>query len=520
MKHKKILFCLLSLASGWWSASADVAIQDTITDNHIVYPASMDTDVNLLKNNWYMRRYAVLDSVAQRRTGTTPTDAVYKQRLQRLPNVIEMPFNSIVRSYIEMYANRKPELVEQMLGMSIYYMPMFEEALEKYQLPSELKYLPVIESALNPNAVSKAGAAGLWQFMTATATGEGLEVNSLIDERRDPIASSDAAAHYLKTLYGIYNDWPLAIAAYNCGPGNVNKAIKRAGDVYDYWAIYKFLPEETRGYVPAFIAANYIMNYYAEHGISHALARRPIITDTVHVNQKVHFQQISDVMGIPIEELRSLNPQYRQDIIPGHIKPYHLILPSVQAYCYVANEDTIINHNRSQFFTRDEVEPYTPASSLVASSSSSASSSSPKTHIVKKGETLKSIATKYGVTVESIRSANNLSSTKVKTGTKLTIYTDGTLTASASTSKTGSASASAKTAAAANKPATSTTSKKTSTTKKQSTTASTTTHTVKAGESLERIARKYGVSVESIKKANGLKSNMIHPKDKLKIPKK
>lgn len=244
--------------------------------------------------NWYLQNYAVLNENMSNTPNIDATDEVYIQRLSKIPTDIEMPYNQVVRSYINMYTQRRRQLVENMLGMSLYYMPIFEEALERKGLPLELRYLPVIESALNPDAVSRAGATGLWQFMLPTARGLGLEVNTLVDERRDPYASSEAAASYLKQLYEMYHDWSLAIAAYNCGPGNVNKALRRAGgENKDFWAIYYLLPQETRGYVPAFIAANYVMTYYNEHNISPALARRPIITDSIHIAKRVHFKQIS-----------------------------------------------------------------------------------------------------------------------------------------------------------------------------------------------------------------------------------
>ncbi len=518
-----------------------LSAKDTITDSNIIFPPSFSTETKNLHENWYLQRYTVLDSIAAFSSGIPASDKVYKERLQKLPNIIEMPYNSVVKAYIEMYALRKQALVEQMLGMSLYYMPIFEEACEKYQAPLELKYLPVIESALNPNAISRAGACGLWQFMPATAQGEGLEISTLVDERRDPIASSDAAVKYLLKLHNIYNDWTLAIAAYNCGPGNVNKAIQRAGDVKDYWAIYPFLPQETRGYVPAFIAANYIMNYYPEHGISHALARKPIVTDTVHVTQRVHFQQISDVLGIPMEELRILNPQYRQDIIPGHIRPYALILPSVQAYCYVANEDSIIAHDRGKYFGREEVEP-SDGKIRKSANGNYVEELVIKKHKVKKGETLKTIAKKYGVTVESIRKVNNLSSSRVKTGRVLTIHTyerkyvstdSVAVPTTNAPNEIAQETAPQATEVAEETPAVADTkkvepkkvepkkteTKKASNTKKTST-ASTTTHTVKSGESLYRIAVKYGTTVDAIKKANSLKSDNIHPGQKLKIPKK
>lgn len=510
MNHK-LAIALLTAAAVMPAAAQSPS--DTITDNNIIFPPSFSAQTQDLHENWYMQRYAALDDKASRRTGEQPSDEVYKDRLQRLPNIIEMPFNQVVKAYIEMYANRKPELVEKVLGMSLYYMPIFEEALEKYQAPTELKYLPVIESALDPNAVSKAGASGLWQFMSGTATGEGLEVNSLVDERRDPILSSERAVQYLQKLHDMYGDWTLAIAAYNCGPGNVNKAIQRAGGSKDYWVIYPFLPQETRGYVPAFIAANYIMNYYPEHGISHVLARKPIVTDTVHVSKRVHFQQISDVLGIPMDELRILNPQYRADIIPGNIRPYPLILPSMQAYCYVANEDSVIMHDRARYFGRDEV---VPGDGSVRQGADGVEDLVVKHHTVKTGETLKTIARKYGVTVESIRNANNLSSTKVKRGTVLTINTYVSRDSASDTVAAGAASSKAAAAKAT------TSAKKAATAKntKAKAAAKTKTYTVRSGDSLDKIARRHGVTVKALMQANGLKNTTIHPKQKLKIPSK
>lgn len=542
------------------SAAACVCAQteptacDTIVDKQIVFPSSFDTDFNSLQENWYMQRYAVLDSCARVAVKESASDEVYISRLQRLPTVIEMPYNSVVKQYIEMYANKKPELVEKMLGMSLYYMPIFENALEKHQVPQELKYLPIVESALNPNAVSKAGAGGLWQFMPSTAVGEGLEVNSLVDERRDPIASSDAAAAYLKKLYTIYNDWTLAIAAYNCGPGNVNKAIKKAGDKKDYWEIYFFLPAETRGYVPAFIAANYIMTYFPEHGISHALARRPMVTDTVHINKRVHFQQIADVLDVPIDEIRVLNPQFRADIVPGNIRPYPLTLPSVQAYCYAANEDSIINYQAEKFNPRPVVEPGYTVSNEIKTDGRGQYTEETTTlyHKVKSGETLKSIAQKYGVTAQSIRQANNLSSSRVRTGKQLRInivtkkyipegdaLSDSVAIVSQPADSTDTISAGNAQLVTENleivtetvppvveqkpvqKPTT--TPGKTSAPKQnkpKATPAAQKTYKVKKGDTLGKIASMHGVTVNDIKKANGLNSDRIQIGQSLKIPQK
>lgn len=547
MKTNKILALLLLSAASLTGHAAPpgsiLSLGDNLHEIPIVYPESFETDVKKMQENWYLRNYADIDSMADSRSTVTATDAEIIERLSQLPTVIEMPFNSVVRNYIDMYANRRRQLVENMLGMSLYYMPIFESALDRYNMPLELKYLPVIESALNPVAVSRAGATGLWQFMLATAQGEGLEVNSVVDERRDPYRSSDAAARYLKKLYDIFGDWSLAIASYNCGPGNVTKAIRRAGfNAKDFWAIYPYLPSETRGYVPAFIAANYIMTYYDKHNISPALARKPIVTDTIHVTKRVHFQQISDVMGIPMDELRILNPQYRTDLIPGDIKPYSLVLPSLQAFAYLSNEDSIVNHNAALYARRDVVEPGTRQG--VDQGGEYVEELVVKYHTVKRGETLSSIAKKYGVTTASIRSANKIGN-KVRRGQRLKIntYQRRYVTPSAA-AQTDSATVPADTtvviAAVNDSIATDSTAAtdrvssamNTSTQQQAQNTQQvqkqpkqpaqeqpkTRTHKVKRGESLSKIASRYGVTVKAIKEANGLKNDNIQAGQRLKIP--
>lgn len=408
--HNITAALLISLTAAGATASDILSVRDTITDPHIIYPESFEADTHLMMQNWYMQNYTEL-ARGDYGTGSAvePTDEELVQRLMSMPAVIEMPFNSVVKSYIKMYVDRRRSLVENMLGMSTYYMPIFEQALEQEGVPLELKYLPIIESALNPNAVSRAGATGLWQFMLPTARGLGMEINSLVDERRDPIRSSQMAARYLKQLHDIYGDWSLAIAAYNCGPGNVNKALRRAGEggKKDFWEIYPFLPQETRGYVPGFIAANYAMNYYDKHNISPALARRPIITDSVYVKKRVHFQQIADVLNIPIEEIRTLNPQYRQDVIPGDIKAYPLVLPSHQALCYIISEDSIVAHDAEKYTRRGIVEPST-GSSKVSDDGKYIITEEIKFHKVKKGDTFSGLARRYGVTAASIKKANGI----------------------------------------------------------------------------------------------------------------
>ena len=425
-----VTICTLALTSVTaWSRQNVNTIKENIVDNSIVFPESFETDTKALMNNWYLKNYTVLDSYVENSKSETVSDEVYIKRLRALPVTIEMPFNSVVKTYIEMYTQRRRTLVEEMLGMSLYYMPIFEQALEKEGLPLELKYLPVIESALNPDAVSRVGATGLWQFMISTAKGLGLEVNSLVDERRDPYRASEKAAVYLKNLYNIYHDWSLVIAAYNCGPGNVNKALRRAGGSgKDFWAIYPYLPKETRGYVPAFIAANYVMTYFKNHNISPSLAKKPLLTDTIAVNQRINFNQISKVLNMPIDELRVLNPQFRRDVIPGDTHSYSLCLPTHQVYSFIMSKDSILNYRTDLYGRRDVVEPATITDSKDIQGVEGVDFTY-ETHTVthwqkvRRGETLAKIAGKYGVTSSSIKRANGLRKSSVKRGQSLKIVT-------------------------------------------------------------------------------------------------
>lgn len=493
--YKKIFVALLA----WGSISAPlyadaVAPEVTapvdslsaLTDSVTVYPESFEEDVHNLFSDWYMRQYAVVDEKCQEESVNVDyPDSVYIRRLSQIPSVIELPYNRIVRQYIDMYVQKRRPMVSRMLGLSAYYMPIFEEALERENMPLELKYLPVIESALQPKATSRMGAAGLWQFMVGTGKHLGMEINSLVDERRDPIVSSAMAARFLKDLYRIYHDWTLVIAAYNCGPGNVNKAIRRSGGKTDYWEIYRYLPRETRGYVPAFIAANYVMHYYEEHNICPALTVRPLITDTIMISKRLYFKQISDILNIPEEEISSLNPQYRAGVIPGNIKPYSLTLPSQQVYAFLESQDTIFSHRSQYYAHRERVEPAGYSNDLSY-------------HRVRKGEALSTIARKYGVSVNNLKRWNGLRNNNIRAGQRLAVYYGGkSAPKEVKTDKKRSGQS----------------------VSQQETYKNFLTHRVADGESLWSISQKYkGVSVEAIKRANQLRSNTIRPGQTLRIP--
>ena len=358
---------------------------------------------------------------------------VYKERLSRIPAVIEMPYNDVVQKLIDRYSGHLRRSVSLMLGTQNFYMPIFEQALESYGLPLELKYLPVIESALNPNAVSRVGATGLWQFMLHTGKQYGLEINSLVDERRDPVKASYAAAHYLSDLYKIFGDWNLVIAAYNCGPQGINKAIHRAKGLTDYWDIYPYLPKETRGYVPAFIAANYIMNYYCDHNICPMVAELPAKSDTIMVNRDIHFEQIAKVLNIDIETLKDLNPQYRRNIVNGSSKPSSLRLPAMAIASFIDQQDSIYSCTVDNFQNKrtevDITEPQKEYSSSKHSSHSRKSASRSSRHkkrrgksvTIRQGDTLSDIARRNGTTVSKLKKLNKISGSSIRAGKKLKV---------------------------------------------------------------------------------------------------
>lgn len=365
---RNIVLILLLFVTGAYVATAQTDKKVTIhndengTDEDIDLPEAMTIEADSLLKEWSAKKYLVPDTNCANPDVNPYFDTdVYKARLRKLPTVMEMPYNPVVQKFIDQYSGRLRKSVSYMLGASNFYVPIFEEALDRYNLPLELKYLPVIESAFNPFAVSRVGAVGLWQFMLKTAKRYNLQVNSLVDERRDPIKSSEAAAHYLSDLYKIYGDWSLVIAAYNCGPNIISRAMHRAGGAKDYWRIYPYLPAETRGYVPAFIAANYIMNYYCEHNICPMKATIPLTTDTVVLNRDVYAEQIAAYCKIDMEEIRALNPQYKTNLFPGSSEPSTLCLPQDLLNTFIDARDSVYTYRLDELTTkREEVEVKEP----------------------------------------------------------------------------------------------------------------------------------------------------------------
>lgn len=470
---KRIKTLLLALAASFITATAQT---DEITvhndqngrDEVIDLPEGMSVSCDSLINEWMAKKYLYPDTTcANPDYNPTFTTEEYQERLRRLPVVMEMPYNSVVQKFIDQYSGRLRRTVSYALGAGNFYIPIFEEALDYYGLPLELKYLPVIESALEPKAKSPAGAVGLWQFMLATGKRYDLKVNSLIDERQDPYKSSWAAARYLRDLYKIYRDWNLVIAAYNCGPTNVNKAIHRADGVRDYWTIYPYLPSETRGYVPAFIAANYIMNYYCEHNICPMKTKIPITTDTVTIMRDLHMQQVAELCNIDVEAIQALNPQYRTQLIPGSSGPMTLRLPTETLNTFIDLKDSVYNYRVDELLTRrscvevdDRLDNRSVASKRRAARQQSASESS-----------------------SSSRSS-----------------------ASKSSSRKSSRSSSSKSSSRSSRSS-----------RKSKKVKSSVSATVRKGDTLIEIAQRNGTTVEKLRKKNKIKGNMIKPGQKLKV---
>lgn len=470
---KRIKTLLLALAASFITATAQT---DEITvhndqngrDEVIDLPEGMSVSCDSLINEWMAKKYLYPDTTcANPDYNPTFTTEEYQERLRRLPVVMEMPYNSVVQKFIDQYSGRLRRTVSYALGAGNFYIPIFEEALDYYGLPLELKYLPVIESALEPKAKSPAGAVGLWQFMLATGKRYDLKVNSLIDERQDPYKSSWAAARYLRDLYKIYRDWNLVIAAYNCGPTNVNKAIHRADGVRDYWTIYPYLPSETRGYVPAFIAANYIMNYYCEHNICPMKTKLPITTDTVTIMRDLHMQQVAELCNVDVEAIQALNPQYRTQLIPGSSGPMTLRLPTETLNTFIDLKDSVYNYRVDELLTRrscvevdERLDNRSVASKRRAARQQSASESSS--------------SSRRSASKSSSRKSSRSSSSK----------------SSSRSSRSSKKSKNAKSSASA---------------------------TVRKGDTLIEIAHRNGTTVEKLKKKNKIKGNMIKPGQKLKV---
>jgi membrane-bound lytic murein transglycosylase D len=420
MRISIVLIAFLSIVLNSNAAS----VSDTIIIKSDLNSEQITSDLDSLVNTWYVK-LAVQNNpevFSNDTIGIQYDDTVYINRIARINSIVHLQFNSIIRNHINVYTIKQRDKFSAVLGLGYYYFPMIEDIFDSFGLPTELKYMAVIESALNPNAVNRhSGATGLWQFMYSTGHMYGLTVNSLIDERKDPVKATYAAAKYIKDLYKIYNDWILVIAAYNCGPGNVNKAIKRSGNKKDYWDIYYRLPRETRGYIPQYVAAAYAVNFYPEHNIRPLPLNIPMSTDTIMVNKDIHLTQISEVMGIPLGELRALNPQYRTGLVPGSSKPLALILPMNHLGDFIDLNDTIRRY-KSEVYLNRTTQIADPSHSLYLPADIKGKTK--LIYIVQDGDNLGFISEWFRVGLSDLRYWNNIYRNTIRVGQKLVIYVD------------------------------------------------------------------------------------------------
>ena len=438
MNYKHLLLASMALLTTWVNSQAaedKYNNKENLMDRSIVFPAGVDANTRELTKNWYLQTFTNVNEYNDRNNrdrSIEASDRDYKDRLRDLSNKygINMAFNPVVKAYIERYVVKNRTQVAQMLGLWSYYRPIFEREMNKQGLPKGFIYIPVACSALDPNAVAPSGAAGLWQFMILPAKGNGLEVNSLVDERRDPYKSTEKAAQFLRRLSdnSYKKDWLMVLAAFNCGMGNVEKAIRRAQNQGikspEFWDIYKFLPKDTRGYVPAFIGACYAMNYYGKHGITPVFTKRPLSVASVDVNDRVSIHQISQYLDIPLDEIRLLNPQYRDDVIPGNIHPYTLTLPKGQINSYKMAEEKIVKYHQNEFARRVEVQPGDIKRIVGDDDIDENAKKGISFHEVTEGEDLEDIANRYGMKIQDLRSLNNLRwDDEVEPGRILTIKT-------------------------------------------------------------------------------------------------
>jgi membrane-bound lytic murein transglycosylase D len=414
--------------------SKDSMITLEITDT-LIFDGFSEPDENLndifsekmdsLGNTWYIKKMFHKNVEEVGESGFFPTslpDSLYIARLKNIQQVVDLSYNQVVKNFITLYTEKRRDLTEMILGLSAYYFPIFEETFDRYNLPLELKYLPVIESALNPQSLSRAGANGLWQFMYGTGKHMGLEISSFVDERRDPFKSTDAAARYFLQLYEIYKDWHLVIAAYNCGPGNLNRAIQRSGNKRNYWEIYYRLPRETRGYVPAFIAAAYVLNYYREHNLRPGMPEIPLQTDTVFVHDYIHFDQLVAILGIEKEQLRSLNPMYRRDVIPAKAgTPYPLVLSNGKIRDFIAQDSLVFAYQREKYFP-DNILTSPVSSAATYFTPADVEGKAKMIYTVKPGDNVGFISSWYNVRASDLRYWNNIHRNLIRVGQKLAIY--------------------------------------------------------------------------------------------------
>ncbi|MDR2765010.1 MAG: transglycosylase SLT domain-containing protein [Tannerella sp.] len=517
MKQIILTLCALCAVS---AAHAQVEYEEETVKEEVAYsalssdsiyaeiglmPEVLDENVKNLLQSWHMQYFSNVEKYClDEDANVSFPEEVYRQRIARMPCVIPMTYNQIVRNCIDLYAGRRRELIRYIMGMADVYFPILEQILDEHQLPLELKYLAVVESALNPHALSRVGAAGLWQFMFPTAKIYGLEINSLIDERLDPYKATHAACRYFKEMYEMYGDWYFTLAAYNCGPGNVNKAIHRAGNKTNFWDVFPYLPKETRSYVPLFIAVAYVMTYHCEHNLCPIRTNLSVASDTLMINRLLHLRQVSEVLNVDFELVKMLNPQYKRDIIPGSIQPSVLKLPVSATYSFIHQEDSVYLHRVEELLAN--CKPVNLAGEIGSDTRETIR------HTVASGENLYIIANRYGVTAKDIRKWNRLNSNRVAKGRRLIIHIDnGGLTYAAKEEPPAEENKSVVVSSVkVAKPQTAPDAGKE---------GNTISYTVQSGDSLYSISKKYpGVTVAKIQSVNRMKDNKLRIGQVLKIP--
>jgi len=509
---KYIIFLSFSLLAyiGWGQTDTT---QQQISNDDLQYEQLLNSEMNKMLELWYVKHemansHSILNKFSDDHQVITDEnmDSIYALRLKKMQSVIQLGYNSVVRGYINLYANKRQRSSSALLGLAQYYYPWMMEIFDKYGLPEELVYITIIESSLNPIAISPAGATGIWQFMYTTGKMYNLEVNSFIDDRRDPVKATDAAARHLSDLYNMFGDWGLAISAYNCGAGNVKKAIYRSGNKQTFWELRPYLPKETQNYFPAFIGAYYMMNYYKAHGITPAKISIPTMIDTIMVKKEVHFEQIAHVLNIDIEEIKTLNPQYKRMVIPAFDHPYPLKLRSNDIIRFLALQDSIYNYEYDTYF--GPLQVYVNA---FTGKTADNAQTKKKYHTVKSGENMTKIASRYGLSVEELKKMNKLKSNYLKVGQKLVVgYTYITPPKSTPPQKEITTPTDSTSHQNNIQPAT---------IPSHASNDNYIWHTVVKGECLASIAQKYHTTVKEIVKINSIANmNTIHIGQKLKIP--
>lgn len=506
---KKTILSLLIFLTGIYSFAQNDTIAISIADE--TFQTQLIKEMDEMLDLWYIKNQVprvVSSSLVDDTTGVAFSDSLIYQRLRAMNTVVPVAYNNAVKKWIELYMYKREKSSSVLMGLSQYYYPFMQEIFDKYGVPEELIYLTIIESGLNPIAVSPVGATGIWQFMHGTGKAYGLEVNTFVDDRRDPLKATDAAARHLKDLYNIFNDWGLAISAYNCGAGNVRKAISRSGGKTDFWGVRPYLPKETQNYFPAYIAALYLATYHTQHGIPSAKISIPFTVDTIMIHQELHFQQIADVLEIDIEELKTLNPQYKRLVIPAYSESYPLRLKNKDLIRYLELKDSIHNYKYGEFFTPIKVYQGMFTGEAIASTDYKK-----LYHVVKSKETLASISKKYGLSVNELKQMNKLKSNYAKPKQKLFVGYEYTGTKPSENQDSTAVIASQDSLAVpkpSEKPVV-----------QEPKPAKVTFYVIKKGDTMNSIARAHGITLKQLADYNNISNvNNVSIGQKLKIPPK